>query len=61
MGLGGLVYWYVTYPLHRFIFVGMLREIAEIAENHLWECRYLADHAYVHLSRSCLTGRSNVD
>ena len=27
-GLGGLVYWYVLYPMHRWIFAGMLRAIA---------------------------------
>lgn len=27
-GLAGLVYWYALYPLHRFVFAGMLRRIA---------------------------------
>lgn len=27
-GLGGLVYWYALYPVHRWIFAGMLRTIA---------------------------------
>ena len=27
-GLGGLVYWYALYPVHRWIFAGMLRAIA---------------------------------
>lgn len=31
VGLGGLVYWYGIYPLHRLIFVGMLRNIATSA------------------------------
>jgi hypothetical protein len=31
-GLGGLVYWYVLYPSHRWIFAGMLRAIAVRAE-----------------------------
>ena len=31
-GLGGLVYWYVLYPAHRWIFAGMLRAIAVRAE-----------------------------
>jgi uncharacterized protein YbjT (DUF2867 family) len=31
-GLGGLVYWYALYPAHRWIFAGMLREIAARAE-----------------------------
>jgi uncharacterized protein YbjT (DUF2867 family) len=31
-GLGGLVYWYALYPVHRWIFAGMLRAIAAQAE-----------------------------
>ena len=31
VGLGGLAYWYVTYPVHRLIFAGMLRRIAAVA------------------------------
>jgi hypothetical protein len=27
-GLGGLFYWYALYPVHRWIFAGMLRAIA---------------------------------
>lgn len=27
-GLGGLIYWYALYPVHRWIFAGMLRAIA---------------------------------
>jgi hypothetical protein len=27
-GLGGLAYWYMLYPAHRWIFAGMLRAIA---------------------------------
>jgi hypothetical protein len=27
-GLGGLVYWYALYPVHRWMFAGMLHEIA---------------------------------
>jgi hypothetical protein len=33
IGLGGLAYWYAVYPLHRWIFAGMLREIARAAES----------------------------
>jgi hypothetical protein len=33
IGLGGLAYWYATFPLHRRIFAGMLREIAASAEQ----------------------------
>ena len=32
-GLAGLLYWYTLYPVHRWIFSGMLREIAAIAER----------------------------
>jgi hypothetical protein len=31
-GLGGLLYWYALYPIHRWIFAGMLRAIAARAE-----------------------------
>ena len=27
-GLGGIVYWYVLYPFHQWIFFGMLKSIA---------------------------------
>lgn len=27
LGLGGLIYWYLTYPAHRMVFAGMLRAI----------------------------------
>jgi len=32
-GLAGLLYWYALYPVHRWIFGGMLREIASRAER----------------------------
>lgn len=32
VGFGGLLYWYVTYPLHQLIFARMLGRIAEVAE-----------------------------
>jgi hypothetical protein len=32
-GLGGLVYWYALYPVHKWIFAGMLRGIAAAAEH----------------------------
>jgi len=32
-GLAGLLYWYALYPLHRWIFSGMLHEIAAVAER----------------------------
>lgn len=31
LGLPGIIYWYATYPLHRLVFGGMLREIARTA------------------------------
>lgn len=31
VGLGGLLYWYGIYPLHQFVFAGMLRNIAHVA------------------------------
>lgn len=31
VGLGGLLYWYSLYPLHKFIFAGMLKRIASRA------------------------------
>lgn len=34
IGLAGLIYWYALYPLHQWIFAGMLRKIAAIAEHH---------------------------
>ncbi len=33
IGLLGRAYWYATYPLHKFIFAGMLRAIAARAES----------------------------
>ena len=32
-GLGGLVYWYALYPVHRWMFAGMLRAIATRANQ----------------------------
>ena len=32
VGVLGLLYWYSVYPLHQFIFAGMLREITKAAE-----------------------------
>ncbi len=32
-GLAGLLYWYTLYPVHRWIFSGMLDEIATVAER----------------------------
>jgi uncharacterized protein YbjT (DUF2867 family) len=32
-GLWGLIYWYVLYPLHSIIFSGLIRKIAEGAQN----------------------------
>lgn len=33
VGLGGLAYWYLTYPVHRVVFSGMVRNLAEAAES----------------------------
>ncbi len=33
VGLFGLAYWYALYPLHQFIFAGMLRKIARTVEK----------------------------
>lgn len=32
IGLWGIVYWYLVYPLHIFFFPGMIRNIAKVAE-----------------------------
>ena len=32
-GLAGLLYWYGIYPLHQFVFAGMLRNLARAAES----------------------------
>ncbi|MEO8036433.1 MAG: DUF2867 domain-containing protein, partial [Acidobacteriota bacterium] len=32
-GLLGLLYWYVLYPVHRFVFAGMLRGIVKSASS----------------------------
>lgn len=37
-GLGGLVYWYGIYPLHQFVFAGMLRNLARAAESTKGTC-----------------------
>ncbi|MEE4311400.1 MAG: SDR family oxidoreductase [candidate division KSB1 bacterium] len=33
IGLWGILYWYLVYPLHAFIFPGMIRNIAKAAEK----------------------------
>lgn len=33
VGLAGLLYWYGIYPLHQFVFAGMLRNLARAAEK----------------------------
>lgn len=33
LGLFGLIYWYGIYPLHQFVFAGMLRNLARAAES----------------------------
>jgi uncharacterized protein YbjT (DUF2867 family) len=32
-GISGFLYWYLLYPIHTFIFSGMIRKIAERAQN----------------------------
>jgi hypothetical protein len=32
VGLAGLAYWYALYPLHGFVFAGMLRGIARAVD-----------------------------
>lgn len=33
LGLAGLMYWYGIYPLHQFVFAGLLRKLAKSAER----------------------------
>jgi hypothetical protein len=33
VGLFGLAYWYVLYPLHHLVFAGMLRNIVRVVES----------------------------
>jgi len=33
VGLAGLMYWYLVYPVHQLVFAGMLRGIARAAEH----------------------------
>jgi hypothetical protein len=33
VGLFGIAYWYALYPLHQFVFEGMLRNICKAAES----------------------------
>lgn len=33
VGLFGILYWYAVYPLHQFVFAGMLRNISRAAED----------------------------
>ena len=35
IGLAGLLYWYGIYPLHEWVFAGMLRSIARAAEKNV--------------------------
>jgi len=34
-GLGGIVYWYVLYPFHQWVFAGMLKSIAKLTGKRL--------------------------
>jgi hypothetical protein len=33
VGLAGLLYWYGIYPLHQFVFAGMLRNLVRAAQR----------------------------
>jgi len=33
LGLAGLLYWYGIYPLHQFVFAGMLRNLARASTS----------------------------
>jgi len=33
VGLAGLAYWYLVYPLHGLVFAGMLRGLAEACDR----------------------------
>ncbi|MBL9124729.1 MAG: SDR family oxidoreductase [Planctomycetaceae bacterium] len=35
VGFGGLLYWYGIYPLHQFVFAGMLRNLAQAAGTRM--------------------------
>ena len=35
VGLGGLAYWYLIFPLHQFVFAGMLRGIIEAGKGSM--------------------------
>jgi hypothetical protein len=37
LGMAGLLYWYGIYPLHHFVFAGMLRNLARAAEVSMAE------------------------
>lgn len=32
-GVFGLLYWYTLYPMHRLIFAGLLKRLADVAER----------------------------
>jgi len=32
-GLGGILYWYAVFPMHTFIFPGMARAVARLADE----------------------------
>lgn len=56
VGLLGILYWYSVYPLHQFVFGGMLRNIANAAER---ETR-LADVEIVPQERVAVTGNQTL-
>jgi uncharacterized protein YbjT (DUF2867 family) len=44
VGLWGLAYWYGVYPLHQFVFAGMLRNAAREAERFAQQSRTTSPH-----------------
>jgi uncharacterized protein YbjT (DUF2867 family) len=43
LGLAGLAYWYGVYPLHQFVFAGMLRNLARAAEITIHDSTFPTD------------------
>jgi len=54
-GLFGQVYWYALWPLHQFVFGGMLRAVARAAVEHDWPAAGV--HQVAPLSSMSLPGR----
>ena len=56
VGLLGILYWYSVYPLHQFVFEGMLRNIAKAAEQE----KPAADIETLLQERADVTGRQTL-